>query len=151
MYFCKMRSMLGMNEALSVELFCQNSRSILLRDISPLSKNNDGTFSRTQYKSFFNDLNEVIKLQEKGIANDLKVKLSNLNNFSKIDQSYIYQNEILLYISGYCVKKLVKNNLKGYEKYYTLFTYGKNISEDEKFMLEYNTKFMNIRNKGGLM
>ena len=104
-----------------------------------------------QYKLFFNDISEVTKLQEKGIADDLKVKLSILNTFSAIDQSHIYWNEILLYISGYCVKKLVKNNLKGCEKYQIIFAHGKNISVDEKFMLEYNIKFMNIRNESGLM
>ena len=90
MYFCKMRSMSGMNAALSVESFCQNSCSVLLRDVSSLSKNDNGTFNRIQYKSFFNDISEVTKLQEKGIADDLKVKLSILNTFSAIDQSHIY-------------------------------------------------------------
>ena len=49
------------------------------------------------------------------------------------------------------MKKLVKNNLKGCEKCHAFFAYGKNISDDEKIMLEYNTKFMNIRNEGGLI
>ena len=48
-------------------------------------------------------------------------------------------------------EKLVKNNLKGCEKCRSFFTHGKNISEDEKFMLEHNTKFMSTRDEGGLM
>ena len=48
-------------------------------------------------------------------------------------------------------EKLVKNNIKGCEKCHTFFIYSKNISEDEKFMLEYNTKFINIRNERSLM
>ena len=141
MCFCKMRSMSGMNVALSVESFCQNSRSFLLRDAASLSKNDDGTFNRTQCKSFFKDLAEATKLHEKGISDNLKAKLSTLNNFSKKDKSCIFQNEILL----------VKKHLKGCEKCRSFFTCKKNIAEDKMIMLECNTLFMNIRDEGVLM
>lgn len=45
MHFCKLKSMSGMNAALSAESFCQNSQSYLLRDVASLSKNDDGTFN----------------------------------------------------------------------------------------------------------
>ena len=61
MHFCKMRGVSGMNMALSVETFCQNYRSVLLRDIASLSKNNDGTFNRIQHESFFKNTTECTK------------------------------------------------------------------------------------------
>lgn len=151
MHFCKMRSMSGMNAALSAELFCQNSLSVLLRDAASLSKNDDSAFNRMQCKLFFNDLTEGTKLCEKGISDNLKAKLSTLNSFSNKDKSRIFQNEILPCISGYCVKKLVKNHLKGCEKCSSFFTCGKCVTEDEMLLLECNTLLKNISDQGGLM
>ena len=59
--FWKMRYVSWMSMALSAESFCQNSRSVLLRDIVSISKNDDGTFNRTQHKLFFKNLTKHAK------------------------------------------------------------------------------------------
>ena len=71
-------SMLEMSMDLSAESFWYHSRSFLLRDTVPLSKNNDRTFSRKQCKYFFVNLTEATKVHERNLASDLKSKNINL-------------------------------------------------------------------------
>ena len=118
--------------------------------MASLSNNDDGTFNRMEWKSFFNGLTEYKTKLENIMTNDLKVKISNASNFSEKCQLCINKNETPPHISGHCAKKLAKNNLNNCDKCFDLFTHGKNMSDDKMMMLECNTKFMQLRNTGGL-
>ena len=136
---------------LDTKSFCQNTRAVLLRDESSLCCNSDGNVDRNQHKQFYEHANESISSHENDVSQRLKSKWSSsLCNKGK-DQSCMHANNVLPHMSGYCIKKLIRNKIDECKECIDLFSHGTTLTNEEKGCLEHNMTFLNLNDEGSLI
>ena len=139
--------------ALDVSTFLHNQHTLLLNAISELCTNVDGSHNKMLYKSFFSEVHSMMKILERGEIQRLKLKLSVLNNMQLDDNliKNILSNEIIPYIAGFGLKKLLNRIDLKCLTCSNKIIYGCNLSNARINELPYNTTYIKLRDNGGLI
>ena len=145
------RYLAGNYLALDVLTFVHNERTLLLRLVSKLCQNKDHSHNKTMYKSFFENVQEMTANLEKKEVSILKSKWSNTKASALNNINSILKHDIIPYIAGYGVKKLMNRTPIYCIECLNTVSHGRNMTDNEKLFMEYNISYMELRDEGGLI
>ena len=150
LHFSFIRFLSGSFTSLNVASYVMNERTLLLREISKLCLNGNGSFDRNKLKSFFEDVKEFRALKVKDDEVIINQKLSGLRVAAHSTKEFARTDINLPHIAGYCIKKLETLKKNTCQKCIRKFVLGKCNFDETPHNCSCNTTLIKMKNDGGL-
>jgi len=118
----------------------------LLNVISKLCLNADGSHNKQLYKLFLNEMQSMLEKSEREEVKNLKLKLNILNNMKINDNliNSILSHEIISYIAGFGLKKLMNHTGLKYKMYLNKVMHRYNLDSIKISQMPYNISYIKL-------